>query len=127
MILAVLAVAGCGTDGRGDPARPSAEALASFERLRPLPRLDLAHYRVPPLLDRHDVYAADRAGRLLPRMRSIPARVYVPNTVSDTVDVIDPRSYRVVRRFSVGREPQHVVPSYDMRTLWVNNDLGNSL
>src|SRR6185295_10256421 len=24
-------------------------------------------------------------------------------------------------------EPQHVVPSWDLRTLWVNNDLGNSL
>src|SRR3954469_24416804 len=108
MILAVLAVAGCGADGRGDQARPSAEALASFERLRPLPHLNVAHYRAPPLLDRRDVYAADRAGRLLPRMRSIRPRVYVPNTISDTVDVIDPRTYRVVHSFSVGREPQHV-------------------
>src|SRR3954462_6768936 len=106
MMLAVLAVAECAADGRGDRARPSAEALASFERLRPLPRLDVVHYRVPPLLDRRDVYAADRAGRLLPRMRSIRPRVYVPNTISDTVDVIDPRTYRVVRSFSVGRGAQ---------------------
>src|SRR3954468_20050858 len=127
MMPAVLAVAGCGADGRGDRDPPSAAPLPSFKRLRPLPRLDVAHYRVPRLLDRHDVYAADRPGRLIPRMRSIRPRVYVPNTVSDRVDVIDPRTYRIVRRFSVGREPQHVVPSYDMRTLWVNNDLGNSL
>src|SRR3954468_205678 len=110
MVLAVLSAAGCGADGRGDSDPPSPQALASFERLRPLPRLDVAHYRVPPLLDRHDVYAADRAGRLLPRMRAIRPRVYVPNTISDTVDVIDPRTYRVVRSFSVGREPQHLVP-----------------
>src|SRR5204863_383858 len=33
----------------------------------------------------------------------------------------------VVRQFSVGMLPQHVVPAYDLRTLWVTNDLGNSL
>jgi len=43
------------------------------------------------------------------------------------VSVIDQRTYRVVRRFAVGREPQHVVPSWDLRTLWVNDDLGNDL
>jgi DNA-binding beta-propeller fold protein YncE len=32
-----------------------------------------------------------------------------------------------VSRFPVGRLPQHVVPSYDLKTLWVTNDLGNSL
>ena len=30
-------------------------------------------------------------------------------------------------QFAVGELPQHVVPSYDLRTLWVTNDLGNSL
>jgi DNA-binding beta-propeller fold protein YncE len=33
----------------------------------------------------------------------------------------------VVRRFRVGRLPQHVTPSWDLRTLWVDNDLSNSL
>jgi DNA-binding beta-propeller fold protein YncE len=32
-----------------------------------------------------------------------------------------------VRHFKTGDLPQHVVPSYDLKTLWVNNDLGNSL
>jgi DNA-binding beta-propeller fold protein YncE len=27
----------------------------------------------------------------------------------------------------VGLVPQHIVPSYDLRTLWVTNDIGNSL
>jgi DNA-binding beta-propeller fold protein YncE len=53
--------------------------------------------------------------------------VYVPESLADRVTVIDPRTYRVVRRFAVGREPQHVVPSWDLRTLWVNDDLGNDL
>ena len=27
----------------------------------------------------------------------------------------------------MGHEPQHVVPSWDLKTLWVNDDLGNTL
>jgi YVTN family beta-propeller protein len=54
-------------------------------------------------------------------------QVYVPDSLSDRVDVIDPATYRVVRSFPVGREPQHVVPSWDLKTLWVNDDKGNDL
>jgi YVTN family beta-propeller protein len=53
--------------------------------------------------------------------------VYVPNSQADTVQLIDPATYRVVRTFRVGREPQHVVPAWDMTRLWVNSDKGNSL
>ena len=53
--------------------------------------------------------------------------VYVPNSGSNTVDVIDPRTFRVVNHFKVGRQPQHVTPSYDLKTLWVLSDLGDSL
>jgi YVTN family beta-propeller protein len=82
---------------------------------------------MPPLLDPHDVYAADRPNDLSPVVRGFPARIYVPNSLSDTVTVIDPATYRVIGTYHVGHEPQHVVPSWDLRTLWVNNDLGNSL
>jgi YVTN family beta-propeller protein len=82
---------------------------------------------IPRLLDPHDVYAAGRPGRLARRVRHHPARVYVPNSASGTVDVIDQRTARVVDHFAVGRLPQHVTPSWDLRTLWVTNDLGNSL
>jgi YVTN family beta-propeller protein len=51
----------------------------------------------------------------------------VPNSGSDTVSEIDPRTYKVTRTFHTGHQPQHVVPSWDLRTLWVNNDLGNTL
>jgi DNA-binding beta-propeller fold protein YncE len=51
----------------------------------------------------------------------------VPNSESGTVDVIDQRTYRPVGHFRVGALPQHVVPSYDLRTLWVNNNDGYSL
>ncbi len=53
--------------------------------------------------------------------------VYVPNSVSNTVQLIDPATYKVVGRFRTGREPQHVVPSWDLKTLWVNADRGNTL
>jgi YVTN family beta-propeller protein len=53
--------------------------------------------------------------------------VYVPNLGSNSVDVIDPRTFRVVRSFPVPAQPQHVVPSWDLRTLWVNDNRGNML
>ena len=53
--------------------------------------------------------------------------VYVPNSESNTVDEIDPRTFKVVRHFAVGTLPQHVTPSWDLKTLYVLNDLGNSL
>ena len=81
----------------------------------------------PALVNRRDVYAADRPGLLSPTVRSDPARVYVPNSQSNTVDVISQRTGKVIRHFSVGQLPQHVTPSWDLKTLWVTNDKGNSL
>jgi DNA-binding beta-propeller fold protein YncE len=83
--------------------------------------------RIPALLNRHDVYAAGRPGLLSPVARRAKAYVYVPNSKSDTVDVISQRSGRIVRQFNVGGLPQHVTPSWDLRTLYVTNDTGNSL
>ena len=51
----------------------------------------------------------------------------MPNTLSNTLQVIDPRTYQVIARYPTGHEPQHVVPSWDLKTLWVNDDLGNDL
>jgi YVTN family beta-propeller protein len=50
------------------------------------------------------------------------SRVYVPNRSSNDVWVIDPQSLKVVDKFKVGIHPQHVVPSWDLKTLWVNNN-----
>lgn len=71
-----------------------------------------------------DIYAHTRAGMFSPAVRGVPARVYVPNGKDNTVSVIDPATFRVVRTFPVDREPQHVVPSHDLRTLWVASDEG---
>ena len=60
-------------------------------------------------------------------MRHDPALVYVPNSKSNTVDVISQRTFKIIEHFAVGTLPQHVTPSWDLRTLYVTNDLGNSL
>jgi YVTN family beta-propeller protein len=72
-----------------------------------------------------NVYAHDRvlssvAARALPR-------IYVPNSQSNTVDVINPSTFKIVDQFAVGGLPQHVVPAWDLKTLYVTNDTGNSL
>jgi YVTN family beta-propeller protein len=82
---------------------------------------------MPGLLDPDNIYAADRAGNLSPAVARFPARIYVPNTGSDSVDVIDPASFTVIDHFAVGHQPQHITPSYDLERLWVLNDLGDSL
>jgi YVTN family beta-propeller protein len=74
-----------------------------------------------------DLYAYDQAGMISAVARRAPARVYVPNSAGDSVDVIDPHTFKVVERFPVGALPQHVTPSHDLKTLYVTNDVGNTL
>jgi YVTN family beta-propeller protein len=82
---------------------------------------------IPASLDPRDVYAAGRPGKLNAVTRQARALVYVPNSRSNTVDVISQATGRIVRHFAVGKLPQHVTPSWDLRTLYVTNDLGNTL
>lgn len=74
-----------------------------------------------------DVYEHDRPGMLSPAVKDMPARVYVPDTKSDDVIVLDQNTFKQVDRFKVGRLPQHVVPSWDLTTLWVNDNDSNDL
>jgi YVTN family beta-propeller protein len=62
-----------------------------------------------------------------PKWRQDPVRVYVPNSVGNTVTVINPQTYKVIGRFPVGAEPNHVTPSWDGSVLFVNDTVGNSL
>ncbi|MCW2946392.1 MAG: hypothetical protein JWR24_3109 [Actinoallomurus sp.] len=87
-----------------------------------------AHVAVPyHPREQRDVYAHDRPGMFAPAVRDLPARVYVPDSGSDDVIVVDQRSFKTVGRFRVGRRPQHVVPSWDLRTLWVNDNDSSDL
>jgi YVTN family beta-propeller protein len=74
-----------------------------------------------------NLYAADGPNHMSAAVAGDRPLIYVPNSLSDTVDVIDPATYQIVEHFAVGHLPQHVVPSYDLRTLYVTNDLGDSL
>ncbi|MDX3264429.1 hypothetical protein PV336_35405 [Streptomyces sp. MI02-2A] len=123
-LTALTALAGCGIGpSHKDETRPSRSAVAPTQQQRTVQTLP----GMPPVLDPKDLYAADRPNRLSEVVKDFPSRVYVPNTNSNTVSVIDPGTYKVIETIRVGRQPQHVVPSWDLKTLWVNNDLGNSL
>src|SRR5438874_9928670 len=81
---------------------------------------------VPPP-DTVNLYAAAGANALSSAAARARPLVYAPTSHDGSVTVIDPRRYRVVRTFPTGDLPQHVVPSYDLATLWVANNLGNTL
>ena len=53
-------------------------------------------------------------------------RVYVPNHASDSVTVINATTLQVVETYKAGKGPQHIIPSWDMKTLWVANNADHS-
>jgi len=77
---------------------------------------------MPPVVDSGNLYSEIRSGNLRPEVATALPRIYVPNRRSNDVSVIDPATMRVVDRFPVGIHPQHVVPSWDLKTLWVTNN-----
>jgi len=77
---------------------------------------------MPPVVDPANLYSEAGAGKVQPAVAGALPRVYVPNLKSNDVYVIDPASFKVVDRFRVGVNPQHVVPSWDLKTLWVTNN-----
>ncbi|MBV9049374.1 MAG: beta-propeller fold lactonase family protein [Solirubrobacterales bacterium] len=115
--LAALALAGCGSSDHSTSTPTTAGRS-------PLPARAASQTRQRSA---ENVYFADGAGDLSPAVRGDPALVYVPNSLSDTVDVISQKSMKVVEQFTTGALPQHVTPSYDLNTLYVDNDVGNSL
>ena len=77
---------------------------------------------MPPVPDPSNLYSETAAGRMSPAVAGALERVYVPNLRSNDVYVIDPATFKVVDRFKVGIGPQHVVPSWDLKTLYVANN-----
>jgi len=73
------------------------------------------------------VYSRTGSGDVSAAIARDPRLVYVPNGTDATVSVVDQASGAVLRTFAVGRSPEHVVASWDLRTLWVTSDLGNSM
>ncbi len=77
---------------------------------------------MPPVIDPNNLYSETRSDKLSPVVANHLKRVYVPNRSSNDVWVIDPESLKVIDKFKVGIHAQHVVPSWDLKTLWVNNN-----
>ena len=77
----------------------------------------------PPLVDFVNIYAGAGAGMMSPEVADALERVYVPNLTMGRVDVIDPKTFTVVDSFRSAASPQHIVPSYDLKTLWVTGDV----
>ena len=117
LALAALLAAGCGSSQHAS----STSSRSSTSTTRTLSRGRFA----PPPAD--NVYAYDRAGNLSPAVQRDRALVYVPNSMSNTVTVISQRTLKIVAQFPTGALPQHVTPAYNLKTLYVDNDLGNSL
>jgi DNA-binding beta-propeller fold protein YncE len=112
------ATAACGGGGGTHPdprATPHASRDASGR----------GHAR--PAAPHVDVYAAGRPGHLSPVAAKALPRIYVPNSESNSVYVLSQRTGRVLHRYATGTLPQHVTPSWDLRTLWVSNDKANEL
>lgn len=77
---------------------------------------------MPPVVNPANLYSEAGAGRLSPVAADALPRIYVPNLRSNDVYVIDPATFKVVEKFRVGYSPQHVVPAWDLKTLWVANN-----
>ena len=149
VLIAVIAVAGMAVAARlrtdsGHPAQdglasrpatapaahtaaPASHATARWQVDSPIADLSEPLPGMPPVTDPADIYAAAGPDMLSPAVRGVPYRIYVPNSGGSTVTVIDPATYRVIDTYQTALNPQHVVPGYDMRTLYATNDLGNSL
>jgi YVTN family beta-propeller protein len=124
VIFAAL-LAGCSSDT--DEQKPKPKPAQPRVVAHPARSGALKTGTIPPPASRADVYAAGRPDLLRGAARHALARVYVPNSDSNTVDVISQKSRQVVDHFTTGQNPQHVTPSWDLRTLWVLNDQGNSV
>ncbi len=77
---------------------------------------------MPPVIDPNNLYSETGSTHMSPAVAGALERVYVPNHSENTVTVIDPATLKVVDTYKVGINPQHVVPSWDLKTLWVANN-----
>jgi YVTN family beta-propeller protein len=124
--LSALAVACSGGGGGSDGVRvsqangstttaPAATTTTGKAKITTIPGM-------PPVVDPDNVYSEAGASKLSAIVNTAIPRVYVPNLQSNNVSVIDPATMKVVDTLPVGINPQHVVPSWDLKTLWVTNN-----
>ena len=95
---------------------------AAFAASAPAAPVVVALPGIAALPDASNLYSETAAGKVSPALADDLVRVYVPNLRSNDVYVVDPQAMKVVDRFKVGIDPQHIVPAWDLRTLWVTNN-----
>jgi YVTN family beta-propeller protein len=103
-------------------AVPAAVPVAAPASVAPAPASVPTVPGMPSVTDARNLYSETTSDKLSPAVRGDLERVYVPNLQSNDVYVIDPATLKVVDKFKVGISPQHIVPSWDLRTLWVTNN-----
>ncbi|GAA4545472.1 YncE family protein [Pseudonocardia xishanensis] len=123
-VVAAAVLAGCSAAPAAAP--PAAETSApGASTAAPAAADGLAG--MPPVTDPHNVYASAGANMLSDAAKAATPLVYVPETKSGDVRVVDPRTFATVGTYHLGGELQHVVPSWDMRTLYATDDTTNKV
>jgi YVTN family beta-propeller protein len=118
-LAALVSAIACQAAWAAGPASSPASAPAAAPAIATVPGM-------PGVPDPSNLYSEIAEGKLSEAVKGHLPRVYVPNLQSNDVWVIDPATLKVVDRFRVGVNPQHVVPSWDMKTLWVANNAENT-
>jgi hypothetical protein len=121
-VMLMIALDGCSkaaapVAAKTDESRAAAVAVAN---------LDTPLEGMPPLLDANDIYAADRAGNLSPTVAGYPQRVYVRERCQQHRGRDrsgEPSKWSTTS--SGPAAPAHHA-SYDLKHLWVLNDLGDT-
>jgi YVTN family beta-propeller protein len=125
---ATLALVGVACSGGSDNAATTGTGASTTGATSTTPPTTAAAAKIdvlpgmPTVTDPKNLYSDAGANMMSPAVKGALSRVYVPNHTSNTVSVIDPSTMQVVDTFPVGLNPQHVVPSYDLKTLWVTNN-----
>ena len=130
LLVSTALASGCSPEAASQTRPPSkpAAAPASTPAPAPAPATGTAqqgHAAAPAPSGAGGLYAFTT--NLSPAVANAAQRVYVPNLKSDSVSVIDPATHTVIKTMKVGKGPQHVVPSFDLKRLWATNNVGNSL
>jgi YVTN family beta-propeller protein len=107
------------------PTNASGSAAAEAQTGRLLPPPDVQQTSLPD--PTFNVYANTLSGVVPCPLCEIPPRVYVPNSMAGTVDVIDPTTFQVIDHYRVGSIPHHIAPAWDMSALYVDNEGSSSL
>ncbi|QDQ96321.1 hypothetical protein FO059_01875 [Tomitella fengzijianii] len=133
-VLALVA-AGCSSSDAVEPAStptPDQAAQATGDAQAPATTGEAAPPAdpdalpgMPPVTDPHNIYSNAGADMLSETAAQAKPLVYVPHNDSSDVWVIDQNTFEVVGKYQLSGELQHVVPSYDMKTLYAIDDTGN--